>query len=65
MNAETINFFEKHQKYFELTLADSENLKNEINLIMKYKRDNNILQHSFNLVNENGGFCLDPSFDHW
>jgi len=65
MNTETTNFFQKDTKYSELTLDDFENLKNEYNLEMKYERDNNILQHSFNLVYESGGFCLDPSFDLW
>lgn len=65
MNAETFNFFGKVKKYSDLTLTDFENLKNEFNLEMKYERDNNILQHSFNLVYESGGFCLDPSFDYW
>jgi hypothetical protein len=65
MNSETNNFFGNDKKYSELSLADIKNLKNEYNLEMKYERDNNILQHSFNLVYENGGFGLDPSFDYW
>lgn len=65
MNSETIKYFGKEKNYGELSLVDFENLKDEYNLEMKFERDNKILQHSFKLVYENGGFCLDPSFDHW
>ncbi len=65
MNEEIKNFFGVEKKYSELTLKEYEILKNEYNLEMKFERNNNILQHSFNLVYENGGFSLEPSFDIW
>lgn len=65
MNNDVVAFYGSDKKFSELTLTDFENLKEEYNLEMRFERDSNILQHSFNLIYDNGLFNIDPSFDQW
>lgn len=65
MNEEVVNFIGMEKIFSEFTLYDFEKIKDDYNLEMRFERDSNILQHSFNLNYESGAFSIDPSLDFW
>lgn len=65
MHEEIQIFYGGNANFSQFNFDDYKTLDKEFNLEMKFERDFNILQHSFNLNFENGNFLLDPNFDFW